>query len=82
MPPRFKTLKTGQHGLMGANSREPIRQQSISRINGHKPTSTKWPPVQAQSATVSGSWQAATGSWTAAASSADGAEARRSQVER
>ena len=46
------------------------------------PTSTKWPPVQAQSATVSGSWQAATASWTAATSSADGAEARRSQVER
>src|SRR5271168_2937326 len=30
------------------------------------PTSTKWPPVQAQSATVSGTWQAATASWTAA----------------
>jgi len=46
------------------------------------PTFTKWPPVQAQSATVSGSWQAATDSCTAATSSADGAEARRSQVGR
>jgi hypothetical protein len=43
---------------------------------GKKPTSTKWPAVQAQSATGSGSWQAAPASWTAATSSADDAPRR------
>ncbi len=47
----------------------------------YNPTSTKWQPVQAQSATVSGFWQARIVRRTAAGPSAEGTEAPRSRVE-
>src|SRR5208283_4033301 len=60
-----RNLNQMPHSRDGGSAEEPCPARLY-------PTSAKWPPVQAQSATVSGARQARTANGTAAGPSADG----------